>query len=54
MLNLVRSRSELSSNFLIEKETCLKCFDSWPESDQVSYLIAIFLMNHDLVQFIFS
>jgi hypothetical protein len=35
-LSLVRSRSETSSNYLVEKESCIKCFDSWPESDQVS------------------
>ena len=31
---LIRS-DELLSNYLVEKELCLKCFDSWQESDQV-------------------
>lgn len=38
MLSLVRSRSESTSNYLAEKESCLKCFDSWPEADQVEFV----------------
>jgi len=38
MLNIGRSRSETSSNYLGEKDSLLKCFDSWPESDQVEFV----------------
>jgi len=38
LTSLVRSRSEVSSNYSVEKDTCLKCFDAWPESDQVEFV----------------